>query len=83
MKLIEVTRKLIDIPSITGDEAEIGQFLASYLESLNYHVETQAVALAENTGRTNIIAAKRPTARRDRRTTCIERISTNQKIARH
>ncbi len=56
MNLIEMTRKLIDIPSITGDEAEIGQFLASYLESLNYRVETQAVVPEENTGRANIIA---------------------------
>ncbi|MGH9971311.1 MAG: M20/M25/M40 family metallo-hydrolase [Pyrinomonadaceae bacterium] len=52
MKLFELTRNLIDIPSITGGETEVGQFLCSYLESLNYEVETQQVA----EGRANIIA---------------------------
>lgn len=53
MSLIELTRKLIDIPSVTGDEAEVGRFLAVYLESLSYKVEMQEVSA----GRANVIAA--------------------------
>lgn len=52
MNLIELTRKLIDIPSVTGYEMEAGRFLRSYLENLNYQVEAQEVA----EGRANIIA---------------------------
>ncbi|GAC1446566.1 MAG: succinyl-diaminopimelate desuccinylase [Pyrinomonadaceae bacterium] len=44
MNLFELTRKLVDIPSVTGDEAAVGRFLASYLESLDYRVELQEVA---------------------------------------
>jgi acetylornithine deacetylase len=44
MDLFELTRKLIDIPSITGDEAAVGRFLASHLEALGYEVERQEVA---------------------------------------
>lgn len=44
MDLFELTRKLIDIPSLTGEEAEIGSFLASYLDGLGYRVELQTVA---------------------------------------
>lgn len=52
MNLVELTRQLIDIPSITGDELEIGRFLASYLEKLGYHVELQEMAAS----RANVIA---------------------------
>ncbi len=52
MNLIELTRKLIDIPSVTGDEAEAGRFLAAYLESLSYKAEAQEVSA----GRANVIA---------------------------
>ena len=52
MDLFDLTRQLIDIPSVSGEEAEVGRFLASHLESLNYVVETQEVA----DGRFNIIA---------------------------
>ena len=52
MNLIALTRELIDIPSITGEEMEVGRFLSSYLESLHYSVEVQEVA----EGRVNIIA---------------------------
>ena len=52
MNLVELTRQLIDIPSITGDELEIGRFLASYLEKLGYHVELQETAPS----RANVIA---------------------------
>lgn len=43
MNLFELTRKLIDIPSVTGDERIIGMFLASHLEGLGYEVEKQDV----------------------------------------
>lgn len=42
--LFELTRRLIDIPSLTGDEAELSHFLAAYLRSLDYEVELQPVA---------------------------------------
>jgi acetylornithine deacetylase len=53
MNLFELTRALIDIPSVTGDEAEVVRFLSSFLEGLHYHVETQEV----EKGRPNIIAS--------------------------
>jgi acetylornithine deacetylase len=53
MNLIELTRQLIDIPSVTGEEAEVSLFLHSHLERLGYRVEAQPLAR----GRCNIIAA--------------------------
>ena len=44
MNVHELTRKLIDIPSVTGDENLVGLFLKSYLESRGYVVELQEVA---------------------------------------
>lgn len=44
MDVNELTRKLIDIPSVTGDEKNVGTFLKSYLELLGYSVRTQQVA---------------------------------------
>ena len=44
MDVNELTRKLIDIPSVTGDELAIGQFLQTHLEGLGYRVEMQEVA---------------------------------------
>src|SRR5437868_14755743 len=41
MNLFELTRRLIDIPSVSGEEQEVGRFLASHLESLGYEVELQ------------------------------------------
>jgi acetylornithine deacetylase len=52
MNIFELTRQLIDIPSVTGDELAVGQFLANYLEQLGYQVERQEVAPA----RFNVIA---------------------------
>lgn len=43
MNLFELTRKLIDIPSVTGDEATLCGFLASYLSTLGYEIELQHV----------------------------------------
>lgn len=44
MTLFALTRQLIDIPSLTGDEGAVGSFLASRLEDLGYRIETQEVA---------------------------------------
>ena len=52
MNLFELTRQLIDIPSVTGDELAVGQFISRYLEQLGYHVERQEVAV----DRFNVIA---------------------------
>jgi acetylornithine deacetylase len=52
MNLFELTRKLIDIPSVSGEEREVGRFLASHLESLGWRVELQEV----EAGRANVLA---------------------------
>ena len=52
MNLFELTRQLIDIPSVTGEEPAVGQFISRYLEELGYHVERQEVAV----DRFNVIA---------------------------
>jgi acetylornithine deacetylase len=44
MTLFDLTRQLIDIPSLTGDEGAVGSFLATHLKDLGYRVETQDVA---------------------------------------
>ena len=44
MNVFELTRQLIDIPSVTGEELAVAQFLSSYLEQLGYRVERQEVA---------------------------------------
>lgn len=52
MNIFELTRTLIDIPSLTGDEEAVGLFLARTLSGLGYRVERQLM----ETGRANIIA---------------------------
>jgi len=52
MNLFELTRKLIDIPSVSGEEQGVGRFLASHLEGLGYAVELQEVG----EGRANVFA---------------------------
>lgn len=52
MNLFALTRKLIDIPSPSGDEDAATRFLAAHLESLGYTVELQEIAPR----RANIIA---------------------------
>src|SRR5215213_1034890 len=52
MNLFELTRKLIDIPSVTGEELAVGKFLSNYLEQLEFIVERQEVA----PDRLNVIA---------------------------
>ena len=52
MTLFELARKLIDIPSLTGDEFAVGQFLSCFLSDQAYGVETQEV----EPSRLNVIA---------------------------
>jgi acetylornithine deacetylase len=52
MTLFELTRTLMDIPSVSGEEGEVGRFLASHLEGLGYRVELQEVG----PGRANVLA---------------------------
>jgi acetylornithine deacetylase len=52
MTLFELTRTLMDIPSVSGEEGEVGRFLASHLEGLGYTVELQEV----EPGRANVLA---------------------------
>src|SRR5215467_9182597 len=43
MHPFELARQLMAIPSVTGKEREMGEFLASYLERMNYRVDRQNV----------------------------------------
>lgn len=52
MNLFALTRELIDIPSLTGAETDVANFLAAHLTSRGYCVELQQVA----EGRVNVIA---------------------------
>jgi acetylornithine deacetylase len=52
VEVCALTRSLVDIPSVSGDEGEISAFVASYLERLGYRVELQEAA----PGRSNVIA---------------------------
>ncbi len=44
MDVVALTRQLIDIESITGNEAPVAEFLARHLESLGYTVERMPVS---------------------------------------
>lgn len=50
--VFRLTRELIDIPSVTGEEFEIGNSLGELLNRLGYHVELQDIS----SERSNIIA---------------------------
>jgi acetylornithine deacetylase len=52
MNLLELTRKLISIPSISGEEHAVAAFLAAHLKELGFEVETQEVV----EGRRNVYA---------------------------
>ena len=54
MNLLKLTRALIDIPSVTGDELAVGEYLSKHLEELGYQVERQKVAQ----DRFNVIATR-------------------------
>jgi acetylornithine deacetylase len=56
MNLVQLTRHLIDIPSVTGEEMEVSRFLCSYLEGLGYMVEAQEVETTAGGVRANVIA---------------------------
>lgn len=43
-ELLYLHRKLVEIESITGNEGDVGQWLASYLRDKNFTVETQEVS---------------------------------------
>ncbi len=43
MDVVSLTRRLVDIESITGNEAGVGDFLAHELAGLGYHVEEMPV----------------------------------------
>jgi acetylornithine deacetylase len=58
MNLFELTRQLIDIPSLTGDELAVGQFLSAFLRDHRYRVETQVI----EPNRFNVIATTKATA---------------------
>ena len=45
MDVIGLTRQLIDIQSITGNEAAAGEFLGRYLEKAGYAVEKMPVCI--------------------------------------
>jgi acetylornithine deacetylase len=59
MELFQLTRSLMDIPSLSGSEGDVGSFLALYLKELGYWVELQTV----EGDRANVIATTRAPAR--------------------
>ena len=44
MNVFELTRKLISIPSISGDEKAVAEFIAEYLSAAGFEVELQEAA---------------------------------------
>ena len=54
-----LTRALVDIPSVSGDEGEVAAFVATYLERRGYRVELQEAA----PGRSNVVARDGATPR--------------------
>lgn len=52
IEVFKLTRELIDIPSVTGDEIEVGTSLAELLQRRGYNVEVQGV----EGDRANVIA---------------------------
>ncbi len=50
--VLRLTRELVDIPSVTGDEFQIGTSLGELLNRLGYHIELQDISPE----RSNIIA---------------------------
>jgi acetylornithine deacetylase len=59
MNLFELTKNLMNIPSVSGDEEAVGFYLRDYLESLGWTVELQAVTANQN----NVIAYLNDTPR--------------------
>src|SRR5438128_2763111 len=44
MDVFELTRKLISLPSISGDERDVAEFLAEYVRGIGFDVELQKIA---------------------------------------
>ncbi|MGC2235015.1 MAG: M20/M25/M40 family metallo-hydrolase [Pyrinomonadaceae bacterium] len=59
MNLFELTKHLMNIPSVSGEEQKVGAFLGEYLKSLGYTVEMQEVS----NGCKNVIAYLNETPR--------------------
>lgn len=59
MNLFELTKSLMNIPSVSGDEEAVGFFLRDHLESLGWTVELQEVEPGQN----NVIAYLNETPR--------------------
>jgi aspartate kinase len=49
---VSLARRLVDVPSVSGEEAEIARFLTGFLGDLDYHVQLVEVV----PGRANLIA---------------------------
>jgi acetylornithine deacetylase len=54
MNIFEMTKRLIEIPSISGDEKTVAQFLADYLSDAGFQVQLQDAA----EGRPNVYARR-------------------------
>ena len=54
MNVFELTRKLISIPSISGEEKAVAEFIAEYLSGVGFEVELQEAA----EGRPNVYARR-------------------------
>src|SRR5215204_5486560 len=59
MNLFELTKTLMQIPSVSGEEEAVGFFLRDHLESLGWTVELQKVSENQN----NVIAYLNETPR--------------------
>lgn len=59
MNIFALTRSLMNIPSVSGDEQAVGFYLRDYLQSLGWTVELQAVSETQN----NVIAYLNDTPR--------------------
>lgn len=59
MNLFELTKSLMEIPSVSGEEEAVGFFLRDYLEKLGWTVELQPVSTNQN----NVIAYLNDTPR--------------------
>lgn len=59
MNLFELTKQLMSIPSVSGEEEAVGFWLRDYLESLGWTVELQEVSA----GQSNVIAYLNETPR--------------------
>lgn len=59
MNIFELTKSLMNVPSVSGDEDAVGFFLRDYLKQLGWKVELQSVSKNQN----NVIACLNDTPR--------------------